>query len=71
MKLLTAKYPSGRLPAISGQSTQTKTAPEGAVFDYLLYSYAVLRLTTPTRPIRPEPKSQTAAGTGTGDEPAN
>ncbi len=42
-----------------------KTAPEGAAFDYLINSYAVFRLANPIKPIKPEPKSQTAAGTGT------
>ena len=51
--------------ANNGQSAQTKTAPEGVACDYLLYNYAFFRLATPIKPIRPEPKSQTAAGTGT------
>ena len=58
----------GRLPANNGQSAQIKTTPEGAAFDYLLSSYAFFRLATPIKPIRPEPNSQTAAGTGTGLE---
>ena len=33
--------------AMSELSVQTKTAPEGAAFDYLLYSYIRLRLANP------------------------
>jgi hypothetical protein len=44
---------------------QTKTASEEAAFDYLLSSYAFLLLAMPIKPIRPEPKSQAAAGIGT------
>jgi hypothetical protein len=48
------------------RSAQTKTAPEGAVFDYLLNSYYdVFRLANPAKPIKPEPNNHTAAGTGT------
>ena len=38
--------------ANNGHSAQTKTAPEGAAIDYLLYSYDLLRLATPIKPIR-------------------
>ena len=42
-----------------------KTAPEGAgSVDRVVTVYAFLRLATPIKPKRPEPKSQTAAGTG-------
>ena len=51
--------------AHNGHTAQTKTAPEGAAFDYLLISYNFLRLATPIKPISPEPNSQTAVGTGT------
>jgi hypothetical protein len=48
------------------QSAQTKTASEEAAIEYLLYSYTFFLLATPIKPIRPEPNSQTAAGTGIG-----
>jgi|GEM_PF-2408059 len=47
------------------RSVQTKTAPEGAAIDYLLYSYDFFLLAIPTKPISPEPNNQTAAGMGT------
>ena len=53
------------LTANNGRSAQTKTAPEGAAIDYFLYDYASFRLATPIKPMRPEPNSHTAAGTGT------
>ena len=36
----------------SCRTTQTKTAPEGAAFDYLVYSYAFLHLTNPIELLR-------------------
>ena len=53
------------LAANSGHSVQTRTAPEGAAFDLLVFSYAFFLLAIPIKPSRPEPKSQTAAGIGT------
>ena len=50
--------------AMNRQPAQTITTPEGAAFDYLLYSYAFFRLATPIKPIRPEPNNHVAAGTG-------
>ena len=44
---------------------QTKTAPDGTAIYYVLYSDCFLRLAKPTKPKRPEPNSQTAAGIGT------
>lgn len=41
-----------------------KTAAEAAVITEWISDYAALRLATATRPSRPEPNSQTAAGTG-------
>ena len=54
-----------RASAQSGQSAQIKTAPKGAAFENLLFSYYFFLLANPTKPIRPEPNNQTAAGTGT------
>jgi hypothetical protein len=49
---------------------QCKTATEAAVsVDKVVTVYAFLRLAMATNPIRPEPKSQTAAGAGTADTP--
>lgn len=44
---------------------QTKPAPEGADFVFVQTTYGFLRFATPNSPRRPEPNSQTAAGTGT------
>ena len=41
------------------------TVSEGAAVDEYVVSYAFLRLAIPIKPSRPEPKSQTAAGSGT------
>ena len=55
--------------ARSGHTAQTKTTPAGVAFRYALYSYDFFLLAIPIKPIRPEPKSQTAGGNGitTGD----
>mgnify|MGYP001822856509 CR=1 FL=1 len=61
------KSPNSQLAARprSRHPAQTKTAPEEAAIDYLLYSYDLFLLAIPIKPIRPEPNSQTAGGTGT------
>ena len=46
-------------------TAQRKTTPEGVAVDRVVSGYAFLRLAIPTSPSRPEPNSQTAAGTGT------
>jgi len=46
---------------------QTKTAPKGAAIYQLLYSYDFFLLTTPIKPIRSEPSSQTDTGRGTAE----
>ena len=57
-------------PATTRHSAQMRTAPLRAVAaDKNVAGYAFLRLAMPTRPSRPEPKSQTAAGIGTADTP--
>ncbi len=50
---------------MNGLSAYVITAPEGAVIVGLLYNYNFLLLARPIKPKSPEPKSQTAAGTGT------
>jgi hypothetical protein len=48
-----------------------RTAPLGAVaVDENVAGYAFLRRAIPIRPNKPEPKSHTAAGTGTGETAA-
>jgi hypothetical protein len=39
---------------MNGLSAQTKTAPEGDAFGYLLYNYYFFRLATPIKPKKPE-----------------
>ena len=54
-----------QLPARRRPLAQCKTATEAAVsVGRVVTVYAFLRLATPTRPSRPEPKSHAAAGTG-------
>ena len=67
IKFFTSEYFSGRFTANNRQSVQTKTTPEKAAIDYLLFSYDFFRLAIPIKPISPEPNNQTAAGTGTSD----
>ena len=62
---LSAHNHDREVTALKRRSAQTKTTPEGAAYDYLLYNYYFFRLATPIKPIRPEPNNQTAAGTGT------
>ena len=58
--------PVSQLLANNVPLAQSKTATEAAVsVDTVLQDYAFLRLAIPIRPRSPEPKSQTAAGTGT------
>jgi hypothetical protein len=46
-------------------ATNKNGDPKATADDIVVPGYAFLRRATPTRPIRPEPKSQRAGGTGT------